>query len=73
MYHLSICTTVGGARVGLVVSGRTEAEAVRFAETFPDRVGYCGNGSFSEAVTRAGMMERDVSGAWGPVSLWAAS
>lgn len=33
-------------------------------------VGYVGCASFEEAVRRAGMMERDEPGAWGPSYLW---
>ncbi len=65
-YHIAVCVESNGVRYGFVISGKNETEAVRFAETFSNRVGYVGDGGdFAKAVKRAGMMERNERGAWG--------
>jgi hypothetical protein len=67
MYHLSVCIQNGGIenRNAFVISAETETKAVAYAETFTNRLGYCGNSSFAEAVKRCGMMERNEANAWG--------
>ena len=70
MYHLSVCVEHDGKRSGMVLSAKSESDAVKWAESLDNRIGYCGNSNFQEAVARAGMMERDERGAWGPVSMW---
>ena len=70
MHHISVCVEIDGKRAGYVVSAPTESQAAAYAEMFSPRIGYCGNFTFQEAVTRAGMMERNEGMAWGPASLW---
>lgn len=69
MYHLTVCvTTKAGDRDAFIISAATEAAAVSYAETFRNRIGYCGNASFAEAVTRCGLMQRNEPGGWGTVT-----
>ena len=69
MYHLSVCIESKSGRNAFVISANTELEAIHIAESFPKRIGYCGNTSFAEAVKRAGMMERNEQNAWGIVTV----
>jgi hypothetical protein len=65
MVHLAICVNTRYGRAGLVLSGPNEAQLLNWADSTPNRIGYCGAESFELAVRRAGMMERDEPCAWG--------
>jgi hypothetical protein len=69
-FHLSVCVSEGEKRTGFVITAATESAAVEIAEQVTGRIGYCGNHSLSEALTRAEMMERDAPWAWGPCARW---
>lgn len=66
MFYLAICVNTRYGRAGFVLSGSNESQVLNWAGSTPNRIGYVGCDSLQEAVTRAGMMERDVPGAWGP-------
>ncbi len=68
MKHLALCVMVRGRREGFVLSGPTFSALERWADTFKTKVGYVGEDDFQVAVKRAGMMERDEVGAWGPLA-----
>ncbi len=69
LHHVAVCVDAGTlGRIGFVVSDATISAAVKRAESFSNRVGYVGGDDFQIAVKRAGMMERDEKGAWGPLS-----
>ena len=65
LVHLTVCVGVRGKRCAFVISADSWANAESFAETFPNRFGYRGNATFSEAVNRCSAMEADAPGAWG--------
>lgn len=68
MYHLAICVNTRYGRAGFVLSGTNESKVLNWADSTPNRIGYVLDTDFSRAVKRAGMMERDEPGAWGPLS-----
>ncbi len=68
MKHLAMCVMIRGERVGFVMSGTCLTKLERQADTFKNKIGYVGEDDFQVAVTRAGMMERDEKGAWGPLA-----
>ena len=77
MHHLTLCLSINGKRVGFVLSGPYLTELERVAHLFDafdtehpkevTRVGYVGGDSFEIATTRAGMMQRNERGSWGPL------
>lgn len=67
MKHLAICVNTRYGRAGFVLSGPNESQLLNWADSTPNRIGYVGCESFELAVQRAGMMERDEPGAWGPL------
>ena len=68
MHHISVCVNTRYGRAGIVLSGPDESKLLNWADSMPNKIGYCGNADFAEAVRRAGMMERDEPGAWGVLS-----
>ena len=67
MKYLAVCVNTRYGRAGVVLSGTDESKLLNTAETMPNRIGYCGCESFELAIRRAGLMERDEKGAWGPI------
>jgi hypothetical protein len=67
MSHVALCLDIKGERVGIVLSAETMGKAVKYAETFKNRIGYVGETDFALAVKRAGMMERNEKNAWGVI------
>ena len=66
MLHYAVCYDFGKGRVACVMSFENEAHANRIlVDGDRKRIGYVGGFSFMEAVTRAGMMERNEPRAWG--------
>jgi hypothetical protein len=68
MYYIAVCVNTRYGRAGIVLSGPNEAQLLSWVDSTPNRIGYCGAESFDLAVRRAGMMERDEAGAWGPLT-----
>lgn len=66
MKHLALCVNTRYGRAGIVVSGESESQLLNWVHT-TNRIGYVGCETFEKAVQRAGMMERDEPGAWGPL------
>ena len=71
LVHLTVCIGPRGKRCAFVLSAETWAKAEAYAESFPNRFGYRGNDSFSEAVDRCAAMEADAPGAWGILPAYA--
>ncbi len=67
-FYLAVCVDTRYGRAGIVLSGDNQSKLLSFADGLSNRVGYVGCESFEEAVTRAGMMERNESGAWGAIN-----
>lgn len=69
MIHYAICMDYGKGRNGFVMSFENESAANKALNNSDKRrIGYVGCPSFQEAVTRAGMMERNEPNAWGVLS-----
>ncbi len=68
LHHIAVCVdSKQFGRIGFVISAESDSAAVKRAESFCNRIGYVGGDDFTTAVKRAGMMERDEAGAWGPL------
>ena len=67
-YYMAVCVETRYGRAGIVVQGESASKVVNFADSIPNRIGYVGGDSFAVAVKRAGMMERNEAGAWGPIA-----
>lgn len=67
-YHLAICVDTRYGRAGFVLSGTNRSKILNWADKTPNRIGYVLETDFALAVKRAGMMERNEPGAWGPLS-----
>lgn len=67
-YYIAACVNTRYGRAGIVLNGTNKSSLLDFADNLTNRIGYCGCDSFDEAVKRAGMMERNEKGAWGPMA-----
>lgn len=71
MKHYAVCFDFGHGLNACVMSFENEARANQILGTDSRkarRVGYVGDCTFDEAVTRAALMERNDNRAWGPTA-----
>jgi hypothetical protein len=64
MVHLTVCIEMKGERVAFVLSGPTWTKVEAVADKMKNRIGYCGNKDFTEAVNRVRLMELNLPGGW---------
>lgn len=68
LHHVAVCVNSPLGRIGFVISAESQSAATKRAESFSNRIGYVGGDDFQTAIRRAGMMERNEPGGWGPLS-----
>ena len=67
MVYVAACVATRYGRAGVVLHGYNLAQVINIAENLKGKIGYVAGDTFAVAVKRAGMMERNEPGAWGPL------